>query len=235
MAALAILLASILGILCLRTMRYDAASYFADVALIREMKQLDARWELKVFKAEMGIETNYDSLVDPLIALDQFWVRLQAVIAKERDASRLPLSQGASAYHRAMLEKTRLIEHFKSHDSILRNSLAFLPTAAADIRRATGSGGNPAEASALARDSAGTALIDEVNITLLDSMVYAQAPSADRAAVVEADLLKLTTGIVRPAAIADSLAIFEAHVHTVLHEQPAVNALLAGIDGLPTA
>jgi len=235
MPVLAVVLVSILTFLYVRSKGYDASSYFENVALIREMKQLDARWELDVLKSKMGIETNYDSLVDPLVGLNQLWDRLQGVVSNQRDAAHLALVRGKDAYHRAMQEKIRLIEHFKSHNSVLRNSLAFLPTAADDVQKVIKSGGHRPDRLPSARVGAGANLTADVNKTLLDSMVYSQAPSDDKAADIEADLASLTAAGPQRPAVSDAVEIFAAHVRTVLHEQPAVNALLASIAAVPTA
>jgi signal transduction histidine kinase len=71
---------------------------------------------------------------------------------------------------------------------------------------------------------------------LLDSMVYSQAPSDDKAAgiLVELDALEANKAKL-PAAAAESLDIFSAHVRTVLREQPVVNGLLSSIAAVPVA
>jgi len=124
MAGLASVLASILVFLYVRTNAHDAASYFENVVLLRQLKQLDARWELDVLKSRMGIDTSYDSLVDPLAALNQLQRRLQSDMASQygRDAGKS--SRLNATLHRAIDAKTRLVEHFKSHNSVLRHSLS---------------------------------------------------------------------------------------------------------------
>ena len=81
--ALAIVLISMLGFLYVRTQTHDAVAYFANVAILRQLKQLDARWELNVLKSRMGIDLNYDSLVDPLTDLNQRLGELQANLAAQ--------------------------------------------------------------------------------------------------------------------------------------------------------
>ena len=228
MAGLAVVLASILVLLYSRTQGHDESNYFENVALLRQLKQLDARWELDVLKSKMGIDMNYDSLVDPLLDLHELQERLQTIVAHQQQDGGDALAIPSEEFHRAIEEKTRLIEHFKSHNSVLRNSLAFLPTAADDtqqaIRTAPGDGD-------LLRGSAA-----DVNALLLDSIVFSQAPSSDRAADIQGVLERLSAAKGRlPATVRDSLDIFVSHVRTVLREQPEVNELLAGIAAVPTA
>jgi two-component system NtrC family sensor kinase len=225
---LALALASILAFLYVRTQGHDASSYFENVAVLRQLKQLDALWELNVLKSKMGIDTNYDALVDPLVDLNQLREKLQTDIATRGQIGATTLTGLSEDFHRAIEEKTRLIEHFKSHNSVLRNSLAFLPTAADDIekamRQAGGRSGAPSQFSA------------DVSQVLLDSMVFSQAPSGERATDIQLKLERLGAGNRHlPASVREGLDIFASHVHTVLREQPEVNGLLNSIAAVPTA
>lgn len=228
MAGLAVALASILVFLFVRTQDHEGSGYFENVALLRQLKQLDARWELDVLKSKMGIDTNYDSLVDPLIELNQLRHKLQSVIENQPHGSNSHLDGLGESFHQAITEKTRLIEHFKSHNSVLRNSLAFLPTAAQDLensmRRATGN------------NAALRALSEKLNAVLLDIIMFSQASSDEKAAEIELKIARLEAGMISlPGSVRESMAIFDSHVRTVLREQPEVNALLIGIAAVPTA
>jgi len=226
---LALVLASILGFLYIKTRGYDSSRYYETVALLRQLKQLDAHWELDVFRSRMGIDTSYDSLVDPLDSLTQLWQQLQRIGADQPANDRGPLLRMSDAYHRAVEEKTRLIEHFKSHNAVLHNSLAFLPTAADDVEKSiirNPTGGNLPAAS----------LKVGVRRTLLNSLIYSQVPTEDQASDIQRDLTELSREAGEmPQPVRDSMDIFCAHVQTVLREQPAVNALLNSIAAVPTA
>src|ERR1700676_5079618 len=93
LSALAVVLASILAFLYVRTQAYDASSYFQNLALLRQMNQLDVRWELDVVKSRMGTETDYNSLVRPLSAFNPLWERLQTAVAAEREPTRQALTR----------------------------------------------------------------------------------------------------------------------------------------------
>jgi two-component system NtrC family sensor kinase len=225
---LALALASILAFLYVRTQGHDASSYFENVAVLRQLKQLDARWELNVLKSKMGIDTNYDALVDPLVDLNQLREKLQTYIATRGQVGATALTGLSEDFHRAIEEKTRLIEHFKSHNSVLRNSLVFLPTAADDIEKAMRQAGG--------RSGALSPFSADVSQVLLDSMVFSQAPSDDRATDIQLELERLGAGNRHlPASVRETLDIFASHVRTVLREQPEVNGLLNSIAAVPTA
>jgi signal transduction histidine kinase/DNA-binding response OmpR family regulator/HPt (histidine-containing phosphotransfer) domain-containing protein len=214
-AALSLVLAAVLAFLYIKMQEADDDDYFENVALLRQLKQLDARWELDVLKSKMGINRSYDALVDPLSDLNRLRETLDTVLAGPRAAAAPGAVEAGQAFARALEEKTRLVERFKSHNSVLRNSLAFLPTAASDV-------GPPLRAT--------------VDKLLLDSLVYSQAPSEEKAAEIRAglDSVESTAGA-RSSIGAESLGIFAAHVRTVLREQPVVDGLLADITQTPVA
>ena len=227
-AGLASALASILVFLYIRTNAYDTSNYFENVVLLRQLKQLDARWELDVLKSRMGIDTNYDSLVDPLGALNQLQQKLQSDMTSQHKRDAGESLRLVATFHRAIDEKTRLIEHFKSHNSVLRNSLAFLPTAADDIGKSL-------------RQSVGDGAVlggvsTDVSRLLLKIMVFSQSPSDEAAVDIRAELghLGAAKGHL-PADLYDELDIFDSHIRAVLTEQPAVNGLLREIAAVPTA
>jgi two-component system NtrC family sensor kinase len=217
-----------LGFLYVQTQKYDSSSYFENVALLRQLKQLDARWELDVLKSRMGINADYDSLVDPLFDLNHLQKSLQDVIADQKHMGD-GLAKETMAFHEAVEVKTRLIEDFKSHNSVLRNSLAFLPTASDDVELALRLGKH--DDARLPRR-----ISPAVNYVLLKSMVYSQAPADESAAEIEERLKQLESleaGLSSGAR--EALVIFAMHVRTLLREQPAVTRLLLGISGVPAA
>jgi signal transduction histidine kinase len=228
MAGLASVLASILVFLYVRTSGRDTASYFENVVLLRQLKQLDARWELDVLKSRMGIDTSYDSLVDPLDALNQLQQKLQSDMADQYTRAAGKSFSLNAALHRAIDAKTRLVEHFKSHNSVLRNSLTFLPTAANDLGTSL--------RKSVAAGAALSSISTDVSQLLLKIMVFSQSPSDDAAVDIRAQLGHLTSDQRHlPADLNAELDIFASHVRAVLTEQPAVNALLQEIAAVPTA
>ena len=225
LAALALVLASVLVFLYVKTRASDPSGYFENVALLRQLKQLDAQWELDVLKAKLGTDVNYDSLVHPLADLNELRGRLDVVLSSGHTMP-AALAIAGEAFARAIREKTRLIEHFKSHNAVLRNSLAFLPTAASELREELDHADGAAARGVSAR----------INDVLLKSLVYSQLPSVAKADEIEVELAQLLErGPARSVDIAEGLAIFAAHVRTILREQPFVDSLLRDIAAVPAA
>ena len=211
-----------------KTTSHDVSAFFEDVSLLRQLKQLDAQWELDVLKSRLGTHVDYDALVDPLAELTHLQEQIQSALTGGDHAAPAALRDGSEAFARAIVEKTRLIEHFKSHNSVLRNSLAFLPTAAGDVTE-------PRDGVAIG-EGISDRIADRVNAVLLASLVYSQNPSDDKALQIDADLRRLLVReATRPVAREERLAVFAAHVRTVLREQPLVDGLLKDIAAVPVA
>lgn len=225
MAVLGTLLASALVFLYTKTRDYDPSAFFENVALLRQIKQLDARWELDAMKSKIGINKTYDPLVDPLPHLNSLRQQLGGVALAQQRGDARALANGIEAFGSALQNKSGLVERFKSHNAVLRNSLLFLPTAAEDVQSLAGESKSP-----LGGVSA------RVNKVLLASLVYDQAASDDKAAEIESELRLLVASRQNlPANIGDRVDIFVAHVRTVLREHKVVNGLLNSIAASPTA
>src|SRR5437868_6572753 len=78
-AAFAIVLSSILAFLYSKGSGYDSAAHLQNIALLRQIKQLDAQWELSALKSKIGIHMDYDPLVDPLAKLEELQEQLEAI------------------------------------------------------------------------------------------------------------------------------------------------------------
>lgn len=229
MGGLALVLASALVFLYVKAMAHAPASYFESLALLRQIKQLDAQWELDVLRSKTGVNQDYDPLVDPLAELKRHWEALEAIEAGRGHREPAVWPSHREAYLLAVQEKTRLIERFKSHNAVLRNSLTFLPTAEDDIQTALNriEGGDQHE---LMKVAAG------VYDTALATLEFVQSTSADKAAEVEASLSRLEEGKARLAGdLQVSVGILVSHIHAILREQARVNELVVRIAAVPVA
>jgi two-component system, NtrC family, sensor kinase len=224
LAIFGVLLLPVVAFMYAKKPNLDESVYFERIAVLRHLKQLDAQWELDVLKSRMGINTHYDRLTDSLTELTLLLEKLQAdMSAEQHDAA--ALTPGRVALARAIEQKAALIEQFKSNNSVLRNSLAFLPTAAQDVQQAIGTA--RADMQPVSRS---------VGKLLLDSVLYSQSASSERSADILTELSRLESDShALPADIGENISTFVAHVRTVLHEQTIVNDLLNGIASVPTA
>ena len=229
LAGVAAVLASILLFLYLNSRSDLTATYTESRDLIRQLKQQNAQWENEVLKARVAISHNYDPLVSPLNEMTRLWQQFE-VLESQRNRDQSPLWQTSQqAYLDALKEKTRVVEQFKSHNAVLRNSLAFLPTAEDDIQAQLG---RVADTDKLQVQN----IANDTYDLLLSSLEFAQVTSADHAADILVGLNKLQVNKERlPAEFHEPIDILSNHISLILREQPLVNALLDEIESFPVS
>lgn len=231
LAAIALALIFGLGYFSLRSSHAGDDDYEQHVADLRTLKQLDAETELDVLRLRTGLADNYDVLTESMgrtsALVDQACSRLEA----ERHAESVAISRHCTVLRDGLIRKAGLIEHFKSDHSILRNSLAFLPTAAAEtmeaLKDAHPSRSHGVEPASLRRAHA---FVDDL---LLANLAFAQRASKDQAVEMyeSIDALEhVAAGFSKP--VMERAAIFTLHARTVLQEQLVVDELLGAIQSL---
>lgn len=222
-------LASTLVFLYLKSSRDQTATYTQSRDLIRQLQQLNAQWDSEVLKARIAITHNYDPLVTPLTEMTRIGAELQSRNTYH-SAADLPGWQAShAAYLKAIEEKARLVDQFKSHNAVLRNSLAFLPTAEDDIQAQFNS---MTDESRLQLQSVATDTYD----LLLSSLEFAQVTSDERAADILVGLGKLAINQQSlPSEFQAPVEILSNHISLILREQPRVNSLLEQIAAVPVA
>ena len=212
-----------------RTQHFDELDYLHDVGALRHLSQLDAQWELDVLKLRLGAIQHYDALTGASIEMARLVQALRARLHGSNRDEAATLEQARRLLVETVREKDGLIEQFKSGNSVLRNSLAFLPTAADDLLQAMDRGAgarSPAEQRAAAA----------ANKLLLSTMLYSQEVSGRRAAHIESGLAGLAAvEKAMPPSARERLEIFGAHVRIILRNQKSVNELIAAIAAVPTA
>ena len=225
----AVLLASTLLFLYLKSNSNQTTTYAESRDLIGRIKQLNAQWETEILKARIAISHNYDPLVTPPTQMSALWERFDTMETSHGRKESPIWRESHAAYLAAIQEKTRLVERFKSHNAVLRNSLAFLPTAEDDIQ---GQLGQVVDGDQLQLQNIATDTYD----LLLSSLEFAQVTSDDKAADILLGLNKLGVNKQRlPEQFHSPIDILSNHIALILREQPVVNRLLENIEAVPVA
>ncbi|WP_095079088.1 DAHL domain-containing protein [Pseudomonas sp. Irchel s3h17] len=229
LAGVALVLVSTLLFLYLSSRSGQTVTYTKSRDLIRQIMQQNAQWESEILKARVAISHNYDPLVSPLVEITQLWRTFDSLVSQNR-LNQSPMWRSTlDAYLNAMKEKTRVVEQFKSHNAVLRNSLAFLPAAEDDIQAQLA---RMTDADKLQIQNTAT----DIYHLLLSSMEFAQVTSADRAADILVGLNTLQVDKERlPPELREPIDILGNHISLILREQPKVNSLLDEIDVIPVA
>ncbi|MBC3208118.1 GHKL domain-containing protein [Pseudomonas sp. SWRI111] len=229
LALIALALASVLLFLYLKSNSEQTMTYTESRDLIRQIKQQDSLWENEILKARVAISHNYDPLVSPMNEMNRLWAQFDSL---ESGHGRNDLAQwnGAhEAFLQAMQEKTLLVEQFKSHNALLRNSLAFLPTAEDDIQQQLAA---LSDFDKLQQQN----IVTDTYDLLLSTLEYAQVTTVEKAAEIELGLNKLAVNAERlPADFKAPIRILSNHIALIAREQPVVNQLLESIEAVPVA
>jgi diguanylate cyclase (GGDEF)-like protein len=173
-AVLLLWLTVLLAFLFNRTQATDIEAQNRVMLYLREFEKLDAEWNVNILRSHIGANPNYDPLSAPLPRMHELLDRLgRALPASHPEAARRTYAELTEA----LRTKEELVEQFKSHNAILRNSLAFLPGAIADLKTALTAG----EGRAVPRDMR-ESLDSSLDRLLLDTLRYNMGPDPALAA-----------------------------------------------------
>ena len=228
-ALAATVLIAVLVFLVLQTRAINLNASNEIIGTLRNLKQVDAEWNVDVLRAKTGLSANYDQVASPLPLIAQLEKQLSETtseywLGKQASVSRMqPLIE---RFGQLMEQKIAAIEHFKSQNAILQNSSRFLPIAATDLAQALRQSALPANSKQHAEEL--------LNHLLANSMSYSQTPdSALR------ELVSENAGALQNLAQTDDLReladTFVAHVNTMLRQQDRGAQLLDALGNMPTA
>lgn len=228
LGAMPLIVASTLLFLYIKSSTDNTVNYTESRDLIRQIKQLDAQWESEILKARITANLNYDTLVEPLSAMTRLWQQFDPLEYGHPRHTAPRWRDTHDAYVDAITEKARLVEQFKTHNALLRNSLAFLPIAEDNIQL---------QLQKLDRNSPllQTTSMDIYDL-LLSCLEFSQVISEDKAADIQVGLNRLEIDKERlPLKMHVALETLLSHVNVILHQQPVVNDLVARIGAVPVA
>ncbi|HTJ81920.1 MAG TPA: DAHL domain-containing protein, partial [Polyangiaceae bacterium] len=188
----------------------------------RAIEALDARLSFEIMRSREGLSASYDGIVETEHAIGAIEHRLGAppTYLSQNDASAV----GAAATRLAdtMTTKESLIEHFKSENSVLRNSGRFFPGAAERLRDDLSSSG----------DAETARLVNEVLTSVLRFEESPTSRDAHDRAQLAIDLLAGAKG---PAWADDDLESVLEHAQVVLDRGDTVAALVNEILAVPSS
>lgn len=217
----ALILFSVLIFLLIKSYSYDTSTYFESRDFVRQLKQFDANWNVKILRAKIGINNNLLLVAHP--EAEQRWQQLDDLNAAG------PLStlwqSRRQGYLDAVENKTRLVEQFKQHNTVLRTSLDALPEQEDDIQALLANN----------NDQDLTAASNVFDLTLA-TLEYALYVSRDKAEEIAHQLNELSEHIDQlPPEQRQPFTAFVEHVNAIVREQPIVNDLLDRISVIPVA
>jgi len=225
-AAVTFLLIAVLVFLYAKSSSVDAEKKTRIEGYLKQLKQLDAEWNVDVLKSRMDINKNYDPLTSPLAVL----ASLQKKLAEEANAlGELEPQKAVGELQRLIDEKTDLVDQFKAQNAILKNSLRYVPTAVDDLQ---------AEIRRTKRSPASTDTLEilsvRANQLLNDVLKYNLLPDSAAAQNIEASLLLIEASeSLYPDSIAASARNTLRHTRTILRQRLVESDVLAKIAAMP--
>ena len=209
----------------------DLAQSDAIVTKLRELKQVDAAWNVEVLRAKTGMTANYDQVAGSLQTIERLEANLREAAQDYWHDDPQALAQivpKIDAFSTTMRQKVELIEQFKSQNAILHNSSQFLHTATQAL-------GHDAQIS--------SAPIHEqikferlVNQVYAGIMTYLQNADDQRRERIQETLLELQELAPNLGEnVGESTETVVAHVKAILRQRDSSNQLLETLTGLHTA
>nr|WP_280640051.1 DAHL domain-containing protein [Pseudomonas sp. RGM2987] len=225
MLAVALVVFSALIFFLIKSYTYDSSTYFESRDFIRQLKQSDANWNVKILRKKIGVSNNL-SLSQPAEAGSR-WAQLER-LNNSGPLAALWVSR-RQGYVDAVKNKTLLVNEFDQHNTNLRTSLDALPLVEDQIQ--TLLKGLDTQSPAQRQTAASQVL--ELTLTTLEFALYV---TADKAQEVQRQLDELTPYVLQlPTPQQAPFSTLAGHVRTILEEQPLVNDLLDRISVIPVA
>ena len=223
LAAIALTLFSVLIFLLIKSYSYDTSAYFESRDFVRQLKQYDANWSVKLLRAKIGMNNNLLLVAPP--EAEERWAQLDSLNAVG------PLSTlwhtRRQGYLEAVENKTRLVEQFKQHNMALRTAFEALP-ALEDAIRVLLEDTNDKRPLVDAR--AASVVFD----LTLDTLEYSLYVTTERAEEISGHLKYLNEYISQlPPERRPPFTAFLDAVNAIVREQPIVNDLVERISVIP--
>ena len=170
-----------------------SANYERASADIRQIRQLAAEWSVETARVRTDPLGDYDALAAFVPAVGRLKAGLLDTV---RDTPAMPerLANDVYAFASALDAKEERIERFKTSNSVIRNSVRYLPNAAASIARTASDSGLAGDVTALA-DGLGQYAASPTDETkgrlnaILDRLVERREALPDGEAVALSNLL----------------------------------------------
>jgi hypothetical protein len=223
--AVATALVGILAFLYLKTEALDPARRNTINGALRDLKQVDAEWNVELLRSKTWLAKNYDAVTQP----QSVTLRLESAIATQA-ALDSRVGDAQAQLKKALETKIDLVDQFKAQNAITRNSLRFIPSATADLKARAGQAADAAPAKraqmAALSESAEQILIETLK---LDS-------SSDSGAVGE---IRRKLGALvgqrdqYPPAVLEVFDIYTNHLITILAQKEREEEVLDQLGKLP--
>lgn len=224
--AIAIVLAATLGFLFYKTQATTLQRHNEVLALLRELKEIDARWDVEMYRARSELKAAAVPSGDYQTGV----ARIQRELAlAERGIVSPALREGLPQLKSALTEKADLIGKFKKANATTKGALArVLRTEAEFPGLVRGAWQDFSDRERLV--AAESAVVQVV----AEAQRYYLSPTSDRRQNLEALVADLQGSVSRlPPALREGLDRLEGHIQQLLGAKPIEQAVFAKLSFLP--
>lgn len=229
LALLTLLLFGGLGLLYWKSEAYSASTHTHISEDLRQLEALDAEWNLDVWRSKDGVTSDYDKLSSPQEKLMKLLGELSSQLAHIDDAA---LSKAQGDLKLMIDKKLSLVESFKSQNSVLKNSLKFIPAANSELQQTIAD-----ERFKNPNKSKNYAPLSELCDTLLtETLKYNLSPDSDTKTNVEVSISYIESiQSTYSDTIVEQVDGLLAHARIILRQREREDTLLKEISTLKAA
>ncbi|VVO21304.1 DAHL domain-containing protein [Pseudomonas fluorescens] len=225
LAATTLVLFTTLVFLLIKSYSYETSTHFESRDFVRQLKQLDANWNIKILRAKNAMNNNL--LLGAPAESSSRWEQLETL--NNTGALSLLWQDRRQDYLEAVKNKTQLVEQFQQHNKALRTALDALPEAEDDVQALLENARNDQ----LPDASSASANVFDLTLTTLE---YTLSASDDKAEEIESQLKKFIGHMNQlPIIQHPASTTFIEHINSIVREQPIVNDLLERVNVIPVA
>jgi PAS domain S-box-containing protein len=211
-----ILILLLLGLLFYLSSRVDAELHVRTTERFRQLKQVDGMLNEYVLQSRLGILENYDAINQRQQQIQLLLDELELETPQYFVAPTALAHAAFISYLKVHHDKAELLEIFKSHNAVLKNSLRYFPIAVNDLLNKRGLG---AQSNQLLHS-----LLDDV-------LIYNHVPTEERKQTIRAELAHLLQAEHKELAALQGLG---KHIDVILEHQQEVNEQILQITLAPT-
>ncbi|MDN3222045.1 DAHL domain-containing protein [Pseudomonas nunensis] len=225
LTAITLIIFAALIFLLIKSYSYETSTYFESRDFVRQLKQLDANWAVKILRAKIGINSSLQ-LGAPAESGNR-WDQLD----KLNNSGPLATlwNDRRQGYLDAVRNKTLLVDQFKEHNTALRTALDALPEVEDSIQDLLKEITDKQQLEYLSNSW------NILNLTLT-TLEYALYASNDNAQAIDTQLSVINQYMSQlPPERRAPFDAYVTHVSTIVREQPIVNDLLDRINVIPVA
>lgn len=190
---------------------------------LRRVQAVTAQLNERVLKSRSALMTQYDPLVSALRDLKALLERLEHVPDFLGEAAARDLRQELQRCELALHDKDELVESFKSHNSVLQNSLHYFPILANSvIDRARAA-------------NAGATVASRIQALISAIMLFDTSADAESTARVRAAQLDLSNALstAEELELGHELELILAHSRIILERKPITDELVQQVLSVP--